>query len=76
MDGTCIEAPEKKSKIHEDETIVFTFHSDVSSHPEIVQALEGFNAVIHKTLEDVSQCAESWLKYQSLWKQVRAAFHL
>ncbi|KAJ3336288.1 Dynein heavy chain 10, axonemal, partial [Gonapodya sp. JEL0774] len=67
QNGSCIVAvPHRNGE--DDESFIFSFHSDVVSNLAVVQGLLGLNQVITKTFTNLSKYLDSWRKYRPLWK--------
>uniref|UniRef100_A0A8C3JB17 Dynein axonemal heavy chain 10 n=1 Tax=Calidris pygmaea TaxID=425635 RepID=A0A8C3JB17_9CHAR len=66
MHGTCIECPPQH--VEEDEVITFSFYSDVSQNPLIMEQALLITQNVHKLLASLSKYLKPWKKYQLLWK--------
>ncbi|NXK20799.1 DYH10 protein, partial [Arenaria interpres] len=66
MHGTCIECPPQH--VEEDEVITFSFYSDVSQNPLIIEQALLITQNVHKLLASLSKYLKPWKKYQLLWK--------
>ncbi|KAF1480795.1 Dynein heavy chain 10, axonemal, partial [Pygoscelis antarcticus] len=66
MHGTCIECPPQHVK--EDEVIIFSFYSDVSQNPLIIEQAILITQNVHKLLASLSKCLNQWKRYHLLWK--------
>ncbi|NWS90944.1 DYH10 protein, partial [Toxostoma redivivum] len=71
MHGTCIECPAQHVKA--DEVITFSFYSDVSQSPLIIEQADLITQNVHKLLASLSKCLNQWKKYDLLWKSDRDA---
>ncbi|XP_074463065.1 dynein axonemal heavy chain 10 [Larus michahellis] len=66
MHGTCIECPPQP--VEEDEVITFSFYSDISQNPLIIEQAVLITQNIHKLLVSLSKYLKQWKRYQLLWK--------
>ncbi|NXI97836.1 DYH10 protein, partial [Psophia crepitans] len=66
MHGTCIECPPQH--VTEDEVITFSFYSDISQNPLIVEQAVLIARNVHKLLASLSQYLSQWKRYHLLWK--------
>ncbi|NWZ81496.1 DYH10 protein, partial [Poecile atricapillus] len=66
MHGTCIECPPQHVKA--DEVVTFSFYSDVSQSPLIIEQTALITQNVHKLLASLSKCLEQWKRYDPLWK--------
>ncbi|KAM6051570.1 dynein axonemal heavy chain 10-like [Theristicus caerulescens] len=66
MHGTCIECPPQH--VEEDEVVTFSFYSDVSQNPLIIEQAVLITQNVHKLLASLSKYLNQWKKYQLLWK--------
>ncbi|NXG95077.1 DYH10 protein, partial [Stercorarius parasiticus] len=66
MHGTCIECPPQH--VEEDEVITFSFYSDVSQNPLIIEQAVLITQNVHKLLVSLSKYLKQWKRYQLLWK--------
>lgn len=66
MHGTCIECPPQHIK--EDEVITFSFYSDVSQNPLIIEQAILITQNVHKLLASLSKYLNQWKRYHLLWK--------
>ncbi|NXW65945.1 DYH10 protein, partial [Eurystomus gularis] len=66
MHGTCIECPPQHVK--EDEVLTFSFYSDVSQNPQIIEQAVLITQNVHKTLASLSKYLNQWQRYHLLWK--------
>lgn len=71
MHGTCIECPAQHVKT--DEVVTFSFYSDVSQSPLIIEQADLITQNIHKLLASLSKCLNQWKKYDLLWKSDKDA---
>ncbi|XP_074640231.1 dynein axonemal heavy chain 10-like [Tubulanus polymorphus] len=68
MNGTCIETlPQKVDG--EDEPYFFTFFSDISAHPEVVELYQMIQSNIKNTITNLTKYLNTWKKYRTVWKQ-------
>ncbi|NXN47775.1 DYH10 protein, partial [Rhinoptilus africanus] len=66
MHGTCIECPPQH--VEEDEVITFSFYSDVSQNPLVIEQAVLITQNVHKLLVSLSKYLKQWNRYQLLWK--------
>jgi len=66
MHGTCIECPPQH--VEEDEVITFSFYSDVSQNPLIIDQAVLITGNVHKLLASLSKYLDQWKRYHLLWK--------
>ncbi|NXT57793.1 DYH10 protein, partial [Pluvianellus socialis] len=66
MHGTCIECPPQHVK--EDEAITFSFYSDISQNPLIIEQAVLITQNVHKLLASLSKYLKQWKRYHLLWK--------
>ncbi|NXH52309.1 DYH10 protein, partial [Rhabdornis inornatus] len=71
MHGTCIECPTQHVKA--DEVITFSFYSDVSQSPLIIEQADLITQNVHKLLASLSKRLNQWKKYDLLWKSDKGA---
>ena len=74
--GSCIEAPPQIVP-GQDEPVTFTFFSDVSMHPDVVDMANTVQQSIHNTVNQILHyLSSSWKKkYRPLWKLQRVCVH-
>ncbi|NXX60600.1 DYH10 protein, partial [Scopus umbretta] len=65
MHGTCIECSPQHVK--EDEVITFSFYSDVSQNPLIIEQAVLITQNVRKLLASLSKYLNQWKKYHLLW---------
>uniref|UniRef100_A0A8C0IJ94 Dynein heavy chain tail domain-containing protein n=1 Tax=Bubo bubo TaxID=30461 RepID=A0A8C0IJ94_BUBBB len=66
MHGTCIECPPQH--VEEDEVITFSFYSDISQNPLIIEQAVLITQNVHKLLSSLSKYLNQWKSYHLLWK--------
>ncbi|NXP87266.1 DYH10 protein, partial [Passerina amoena] len=66
MHGTCIECPPQH--LRADEVVTFSFYSDVSQSPLVIEQAVLITQNIQKLLESLRNCLNQWNKYDQLWK--------
>ncbi|NWV38842.1 DYH10 protein, partial [Grantiella picta] len=66
MHGTCIECPPQHVKA--DEVVTFSFYSDVSQSPLIIEQAALITQNMHKLLSSLNKCLNQWERYNVLWK--------
>lgn len=65
MHGTCIECPPQHV---EDEVITFSFYSDISQNPLIMEQAALITQNVHKLLASLSKYLNHWKRYRFLWE--------
>lgn len=71
MHGTCIECPPQHGR--GDEIVTFSFYSDVSQSPLVIEQAVLITQNIQKLLESLRKCLNQWNKYEQLWKSDKDA---
>nr|XP_015221526.1 PREDICTED: dynein heavy chain 10, axonemal [Lepisosteus oculatus] len=71
MHGTCIECPPQRTE-REDEPVVFSFHSDVSQNPQVIEKAVSISQSIHRLLMSITRYLNRWKRYRPLWKLDKA----
>ncbi|NXF22299.1 DYH10 protein, partial [Rhodinocichla rosea] len=71
MHGTCIECPPQHVRV--DEVVTFSFYSDVSQSPLVIEQAVLITQNIQKLLESLRKCLNQWNKYDQLWKSDKDA---
>ncbi|NXH96343.1 DYH10 protein, partial [Pachycephala philippinensis] len=71
MHGTCIECPPQHVKA--DEVVTFSFYSDVSQSPLIIEQAVLITGNVHKLLASLNKCLNQWKKYDQVWKSDKGA---
>ncbi|NXK07793.1 DYH10 protein, partial [Herpetotheres cachinnans] len=66
MHGTCTECPPQRVK--EDEVITFSFYSDISQNPLIIEQAVLITQNVHRLLASLSKYLNQWKRYHLLWK--------
>ncbi|NXW19364.1 DYH10 protein, partial [Circaetus pectoralis] len=66
MHGTCLECPPQH--VDEDEVITFSFYSDVSQNPLIIEQAVLITQNVHKLMASLSKYLNQWKRYHLLWK--------
>ncbi|NXT69782.1 DYH10 protein, partial [Chaetops frenatus] len=66
MHGTCIECPPQHVKA--DEVVTFSFYSDVSQNPLIIEQVVLITQSVHNLLASLNKCLDQWERYDLLWK--------
>ncbi|KAL5017096.1 hypothetical protein ScPMuIL_006685 [Solemya velum] len=67
LNGSCIEALPQKVE-GEDEPFIFSFFSDISASPEIIELVQSIQTNIKNTLMLLTRYLYRWKKYRSIWK--------
>ncbi|NWV05799.1 DYH10 protein, partial [Ptilonorhynchus violaceus] len=71
MHGTCIECPPQHVKT--DEVVTFSFYSDVSQSPLMIEQAVLITQNVHKLLASLCKCLNQWKRYDLLWKSDKGA---
>ncbi|NXI18875.1 DYH10 protein, partial [Irena cyanogastra] len=71
MHGTCIECPPQHVKV--DEVVTFSFYTDVSQSPLVIEQTVLIAQNVHKLLGSLRECLNQWKKYDLLWKSDKGA---
>ncbi|NWR55804.1 DYH10 protein, partial [Bucorvus abyssinicus] len=66
MHGTCIECPPQR--VEEVGVIAFSFYSDISQNPLIIEQTVLIAQNVHKLLASLSKYLSQWQRYHLLWK--------
>ncbi|XP_062480123.1 dynein axonemal heavy chain 10 isoform X3 [Pezoporus occidentalis] len=66
MHGTCIECPPQH--IEEDEVITFSFYTDISQNPLIIEQAVLIIQNVRKLLSSLNKYLNQWKRYHLLWK--------
>ncbi|KAJ7419933.1 Dynein heavy chain 10, axonemal [Willisornis vidua] len=66
MHGTCIECPPQH--VREDEVVTFSFYSDVSQSPLMIEQAVLVTQNVHQVLASLSKYLNQWNRYDLLWK--------
>lgn len=66
MNGSCIITPPQK--LQDDETITFTFHSDIITNPSIISLVNTISSTVNKSFSEIHKWIDGWRKYRPLWK--------
>ena len=72
MHGTCIETPPQKIP-GEDEPYLFTFFSDISTNPEVIDLVQMVQGNMKTTLTNLTRYLIRWKKYRNIWKVDKTA---
>ena len=67
MNGTCIETPPQKIP-GEDEPYVFSFFTDISTNPEVIELVQTIQSNMKSTLTCLTRYLTRWKKYRGIWK--------
>ncbi|NWV46722.1 DYH10 protein, partial [Daphoenositta chrysoptera] len=71
MHGTCIECPPQHVKA--DEVVTFSFYSDVSQSPLIIEQAVLITQNVRKLLASLNKCLNQWKRYDLVWKSDKGA---
>jgi len=66
MHGTCMEAP-PQTILGNDQPYVFTFHSEIANHPDVVELAQTILARARDTLTRIQRYFLRWVKHKPLW---------
>ncbi|NXK32667.1 DYH10 protein, partial [Piprites chloris] len=66
MHGTCIECPPQH--VGKDEVVTFSFYSDVSQSPLMMEQAVLITQNVQKVLASISKYLNQWNRYEPLWK--------
>lgn len=73
--GSCVEA--KPVQVPgQDEPCVFSFFTDVSRHPSILELAQGIQETVRSGIGELFRLANWWKKYRSLWKMQRVSLSI
>ncbi|EDO35852.1 predicted protein [Nematostella vectensis] len=67
MNGTCIETPPQHAE-GEDEPVVFSFFTDISASPAIIELVTTVSKSVQNTLGTLNKYLNRWKRYRLLWK--------
>lgn len=67
MNGTCIETSPQKIP-GEDEPYIFSFFTDTSTNPEVIELVQTIQANMKNTITSLTRYLTKWKKYRSIWK--------
>lgn len=67
LSGSCIEALPQKVE-GEDEPYVFSFFTDLSANPDIIELVQMVQGNMKNTLTNLQRYLNRWKKYRSIWK--------
>uniref|UniRef100_A0A670KCY6 Dynein axonemal heavy chain 10 n=1 Tax=Podarcis muralis TaxID=64176 RepID=A0A670KCY6_PODMU len=70
MHGTCIDCPPQQTG--DDEPIIFSFFSDISQNPLIIEQAILISQNMHKLLGSLTKYLNRWKRYRPLWKLDKA----
>ena len=66
MHGTCIECPPQKVD-GEDEPYVFSFFTDISVDPDVIELVQQIQTNIKNTLTSLTKYLQRWKKFRQIW---------
>ncbi|XP_043925694.1 dynein axonemal heavy chain 10 [Protopterus annectens] len=69
--GSCIECPPQHVE-GEDEPVIFSFYSDISQNPQIIDQAFAVSQNMQKLLSLLSKYLNRWKRYRPLWKMDKA----
>ena len=67
MNGTCIETPPQHAE-GEDEPVVFSFFTDISANPAVIDLVTALSKSVQNTLGMLNKYLTRWRRYRLLWK--------
>nr|XP_054773560.1 dynein axonemal heavy chain 10-like [Lytechinus pictus] len=67
MHGTCIETPPQNVD-GEDEPYIFSFFSDISADPAVIELVQTSSTTMQKSLTNLTKYLNRWKRYRPLWK--------
>ncbi|XP_041455872.1 dynein heavy chain 10, axonemal-like [Lytechinus variegatus] len=67
MHGTCIETPPQNVD-GEDEPYIFSFFSDISADPAVIELVQTSSTSMQKSLTNLTKYLNRWKRYRPLWK--------
>ncbi|XP_044296574.1 dynein axonemal heavy chain 10 isoform X1 [Varanus komodoensis] len=70
MHGTCIDCPPQQTG--DDEPVIFSFYSDISQNPLIIEQAILITQNMHKLLGNLTKYLNRWKRYRPLWKLDKA----
>ncbi|XP_053555751.1 dynein axonemal heavy chain 10 [Bombina bombina] len=70
MHGTCLDCLPQRTE--DDEFVTFTFFSDISQNPQIIEQAIIMSQNMHRLLSSLMKYLEQWKKYRFLWKMDKA----
>ena len=73
MHGTCIECPPQKVE-GDDEPYVFSFFTDISVDPVIIELVQLIQTNIKKTLTELTKYLQRWKKFRQIWISDKVCF--
>ena len=74
MNGTCIETPPQHAE-GEDEPVVFSFFTDMSANPAIIDLVTALSKSVQNTLGMLNKYLTRWRRYRLLWKLDKVGVH-
>ena len=57
----------------QDEPVVFSFFTDVSSHPSVLELAAGVQETVKSGIGALLKHANWWKKYRAMWKMQRVS---
>lgn len=70
LHGSCIECPPQQTG--DDEPVIFSFFSDISQNPTIIEQAILITQNMHKLLASLTKYLNRWKRYRPLWKLDKA----
>jgi len=66
MHGTCIECSPQKVD-GEDEPYVFSFFTDISVDPDVIEQVQHIQTNVKTTLTNLTKYLQRWKKFRQIW---------
>lgn len=73
MNGTCVETAPQKAE-GEDEPVVFSFFSDISLTPSVIDLCITIPKTIQTSLGGVNKYLARWKRYRLLWSRDKVIY--
>uniref|UniRef100_A0A670YVL6 Dynein axonemal heavy chain 10 n=1 Tax=Pseudonaja textilis TaxID=8673 RepID=A0A670YVL6_PSETE len=70
LHGSCIECPPQQTG--DDEPVIFSFFSDISQNPTVIEQAILITQNMHKLLASLTKYLNRWKRYRPLWKLDKA----
>uniref|UniRef100_A0A8C6Y8I9 Dynein axonemal heavy chain 10 n=1 Tax=Naja naja TaxID=35670 RepID=A0A8C6Y8I9_NAJNA len=70
LHGSCIECPPQQTG--DDEPVIFSFFSDISQNPAVIEQAILITQNMHKLLASLTKYLNRWKRYRPLWKLDKA----
>jgi hypothetical protein len=73
MHGTCVETPPQHLDT-EDEPIIFSFFTDISAHPQVLELVVHVSKSVQGILGGLNKYLNKWKRYRRLWSLDKVCF--